>query len=87
MLLEIVRCPYCVEGGCFRPMLRRSTGWFLCLGCGHMTLPSDPYAKCSCHRCHAMNQVARRCRRSSESRKLTADASIPALTFDEARRY
>ena len=69
MLPDIVRCPYCVEGSCFRPMLQRSEGSFLCLGCGHTTIPENPYAKCDCDRCHAMNQVANRCKSVEELRR------------------
>ncbi len=86
MLPEIVRCPYCVMGGCFRPMLQRSTGWFLCLGCGHTSLPGDPYAKCSCQRCQAMNQVADRCRNATETRRYATVDSVPAPLYDEAPR-
>ena len=68
MLPEIVRCPYCVEGGCFRPMLQPSKGWFFCLGCGHTTRPADPHAKCSCARCYAMSQLATRCKKGEDLR-------------------
>ena len=78
MLSEIVRCPYCVQGGCFRPMLLRPTGWYLCLGCGHSTVPNDPYARCACERCQAMNQAADRCRNIHESRRYASDTALPA---------
>jgi len=63
---EIVRCPYCVLGSEFRPMLQRSRKrWFVCVSCGHVSMPNDPYLKCSCSRCQEMNLLAVR-RRSSE---------------------
>jgi len=86
MLPEIVRCPYCVEGGCFRPMLQQSQGSYVCVGCGHTTAPADPYAKCTCRRCHAMNQVASRCRNGEESRRYSADA-LALLAYDQVSRY
>jgi hypothetical protein len=69
MFDEIVRCPYCVEGGEFRPMLQRSTQRFLCPACGHMSIPADPRAKCSCNRCREMNELALRQRTAEETRR------------------
>ncbi len=47
-----VRCPYCINAGEFRIMEARSPGdWFICAGCGHLTLPSDPSFECSCEKC------------------------------------
>lgn len=81
MLPEIVRCPYCVQGGCFRPMLQPSKGWFLCLGCGHTTIPADPQAKCLCARCHVVNEIASRCRNLEEPRRYApADTHRPTET-------
>jgi predicted RNA-binding Zn-ribbon protein involved in translation (DUF1610 family) len=61
MSLPIVRCPYCVLGGEFRPMFRRAKK-YICLGCGHHTLPGALYSKCACPKCQEMNQIATRCR-------------------------
>lgn len=58
MLQEVIRCPYCVLGSEFRPMLRRSKKTFLCLTCGHTSSADDPHSKCSCNRCRKMNRVA-----------------------------
>lgn len=72
MLPEIVRCPYCVEGGVFRPMLQPSKGWFLCLGCSHTAVPADKYAKCNCPRCQAVNRLATRCKNGEQPRRYAA---------------
>jgi hypothetical protein len=88
MLTEIVRCPYCVLGGSFRPMLQRSEESFVCLGCGHTTIRNDAGAKCSCVRCYEMNQAANRCRNFEELRRCAAQsASIPGMIQDEVWRF
>lgn len=60
MSQEIVRCPYCVLDGDFRPMFRRSKKSFVCVNCGHASSPEDPYLKCPCRRCRQMNRIANR---------------------------
>jgi len=65
---DIVRCPYCVQDTEFRLMLRRSTTWFICPGCGHNATPEDPTKKCPCAKCCAMTRLANRCRTSEELR-------------------
>ena len=60
MSQEIIRCPYCVQGGDFRPMSVRSGKSFVCVGCGHLSFPEDPHLRCSCRRCLEMNRVASR---------------------------
>ena len=88
MLPEMVRCPYCVMGGSFRPMLQRSESSFVCLGCGHTTTPEDAQAKCSCARCYEMNQAANRCRNFEELRRCASQgSSIPAMIHDEVWRF
>lgn len=76
---EIVRCPFCVMGSEFRPMLRRSRKkGFVCVICGHLATPGDPYLKCPCSRCHAMKRIASRCRSSEDLRRQeTADVPVP----------
>ena len=74
---EIVRCPYCVTGSEFRPMLRQSTKKrFTCVSCGHTAAPDDPYLKCPCSRCQEMARVAIR-RRISEDMRRTNAADLP----------
>jgi hypothetical protein len=53
----IVRCPYCLQGNEFRPMLQRPT-WFVYEKCGHVEIPDDPDFRCSCRRCVELNRVA-----------------------------
>ena len=88
MLPEIVRCPYCVQSGSFRPMFQRSRGSYLCLGCGHTANPEQPAAQCECSRCLAAIEVASRCRNGEETRRYTAaDPSSVSYSFDEVSRY
>jgi hypothetical protein len=75
MYEENIRCPYCVLGSEFRPMLRRSSEEFLCPSCGHEATLEDPYLKCVCERCRKMDQLAIRCRSYEEQRhRLAAGA-------------
>ena len=60
MSQEIIRCPYCVLGSDFRPMFRRSTKSYICVGCGHVASPEGPYLRCDCQRCTQMNRAASR---------------------------
>jgi hypothetical protein len=54
---KVFRCPYCVEGEQFRPMLQKP-GWLICELCGHVQLPGDPGFKCGCQRCLKLQQAA-----------------------------
>jgi len=67
MSQETIRCPYCVLGSEFRPMvqsnLRNPNESFLCLNCGHAVTPDDPYSKCACSRCLELSQIASRLQR------------------------
>lgn len=75
---EIVRCPYCVLDSEFRPMLRGTRKHsFVCVSCGHLATPEDPYLKCPCPRCLEMNRIASRCRSSEDLRRQdTADLPV-----------
>ena len=55
---QIVRCPYCVLGDHFRPMLPRPEGWSICLKCGHFANPEKPEFKCFCQKCGELNRAA-----------------------------
>jgi hypothetical protein len=72
-----IRCPYCVDNGNFRRMLRQTGGgWFLCGSCGHLALPSMPLYRCTCGKCAFLygrieNQGPRRSLRSTLRRLLT----------------
>jgi len=58
MTNEIIRCPYCVLGDHFRPMLERLEGWFICTRCGHTANPGVTHYKCHCKKCQEMNRAA-----------------------------
>jgi hypothetical protein len=55
---QIVRCPYCVVGDHFVPMLPRAEGWFTCVECGHTANPAKPEFKCFCQKCGELNRAA-----------------------------
>jgi hypothetical protein len=54
---EILRCPYCVLGDHFRPLLLRPE-WFVCEQCSHVVLPEDPDFRCSYRKCLELNRAA-----------------------------
>src|SRR5262249_17998361 len=47
---DLVRCPYCVLGYDFRPMVLRPEGWFICEKCGHVRSLERTGLKCSCRK-------------------------------------
>ena len=55
---QVLRCPYCVLGDHFRPMLPKMEGWFICAKCGHAANPQKPFFKCSCEKCLLTNEAA-----------------------------
>jgi len=55
---EIVRCPYCVIGDDFRPLLSRSSGTLVCTKCGHSVVPNTPSFRCSCPHCEMVDRAA-----------------------------
>jgi Zn ribbon nucleic-acid-binding protein len=81
----VIRCPYCVSGDEFRPMFRHhGKKIFICVGCGHRTLPGAIYSACQCPKCRSMNRAATRCRESQELRPhVSPDARPPALAHPE----
>jgi hypothetical protein len=58
MVKQVLRCPYCVLGDDFRPMLRKLEGWFMCSKCGHTSNPRKRHYKCSCRKCEELNRAA-----------------------------
>jgi hypothetical protein len=58
MAEQIVRCPHCVLGDQFRPMLPRPEGWFTCLECGHTANPGKPEFKCFCQKCGELSRAS-----------------------------
>ena len=51
MTQTVVRCPYCVLGLQFRPMVPHVDGRFVCDMCGHASASGSTTFKCSCRRC------------------------------------
>jgi hypothetical protein len=58
MAVRILRCPYCVLGNDFRPMLRKREGWFICSKCGHRANPGLAHFTCCCKKCEKLNRAA-----------------------------
>lgn len=54
-VMDVVRCPYCVEGDGFKEMAPRSA-FLLCRKCGHVVVPDDPKYVCSCPKCIELNR-------------------------------
>ena len=51
-MLQLIQCPYCVEGDNFNVMTPRADGhWFLCAHCAHVVIPDRPSYRCSCAKC------------------------------------
>ena len=49
-----VRCPYCVLGLEFRPMVAHVDGRYICNKCGHTTHPSEGKYECPCSKCRKL---------------------------------
>ena len=49
-MAEIVRCPYCVLGNEFRPMVVEPGGWFFCDKCRHTVMPGNIEFRCRCQK-------------------------------------
>jgi hypothetical protein len=62
MLVEnshfVLRCPYCVSGSDFRPLLARTDGRFFCVQCGHIASPRELTYVCGCEQCVRVSQAA-----------------------------
>jgi hypothetical protein len=57
MAEAVVRCPYCVSGTEFVPLLALRDGAFVCAKCGHMTIPGEDF-KCHCSKCVDMRSLS-----------------------------
>lgn len=44
----IIRCPYCLTGIEFRPMIAHKDGRFVCRDCAHTVRPGIHEYKCTC---------------------------------------
>lgn len=53
----LIRCPYCVSGIEFRPMVGHAEGTFICNRCGHTTRPRDHNYQCGCFRCAELQRI------------------------------
>lgn len=51
-----VRCPYCVEGNEFKPMVSHLDGRYICGKCGHVVRLSDTDFQCTCPKCRDLNR-------------------------------
>jgi len=60
MSQEIMRCPYCVQGGEFQPLIPQSQNTFACLKCGHTSSPDNPHLRCACSRCREVSRITDR---------------------------
>lgn len=49
-----VRCPFCVLGLEFRPMVVHVDGRYICNKCGHTTHPDDYEYQCQCPNCRKL---------------------------------
>ena len=62
MTERVVRCPYCVVGNEFRPMIALADGASVCAKCGHLEIPGNEDLKCHCSRCVELRALGfRRC--------------------------
>lgn len=46
-----IRCPYCMAGIEFKPMIAYKDGRFVCRDCAHSLRPGVPEYRCSCRPC------------------------------------
>lgn len=60
MMRGTVRCPYCVTGLEFHPMVAHVDGRHICNKCGHTTGPSDAEYECRCPNCRKLASLDRR---------------------------
>ena len=51
---DSVRCPFCVLGLEFRPMIAHVDGRYICNKCGHTTQPGDRGYQCHCPNCRKL---------------------------------
>jgi hypothetical protein len=51
-----IRCPHCIVGIEFRPMIAYKDGRFVCRDCAHTVRPGVPEYRCTCRRCVRLSQ-------------------------------
>ncbi len=47
----IIRCPHCMVGIDFRPLIAYKDGRFVCRDCAHTVRPGVPEYRCTCRKC------------------------------------
>lgn len=47
----VIRCPHCLLGVEFRPMIAYEDGRFVCRDCAHTVRPGVPEYRCTCRPC------------------------------------
>ena len=52
----IIRCPHCLLGVEFRPMIAYKDGRFVCRDCAHTVRPGVPGYRCTCRPCLRIEQ-------------------------------
>jgi ribosomal protein S27AE len=70
---DTVRCPNCVSGLEFRPMVPHPDGRYICDKCGHTAHPGNTKYKCRCPKCLEFGCVNRKL---SGSARLVAESSL-----------
>lgn len=52
-----MHCPYCITGGFgFEVMVRNTASEHVCMTCGHVAYPRNPWLQCSCERCRVAHR-------------------------------
>jgi hypothetical protein len=54
MVIDPIRCPYCVMGDDFKPMRYIDNDLYFCDKCGHMVRAGNITFECTCDRCRTM---------------------------------
>jgi hypothetical protein len=47
----VIRCPHCMAGIDFKPMIAYRDGRFVCRDCAHTVRPGVPKYRCTCSTC------------------------------------
>ena len=54
----IIRCPHCMAGIEFRPMIAYKDGRFVCRDCAHTVRPGITEYRCTCRSCFRNRRFA-----------------------------
>ena len=54
-----IRCPYCMAGIEFKPMVSYKDGRFVCEQCAHTVRPGVPEYRCTCRNCLKMLKLTK----------------------------